>query len=179
MKVDRILLKTDNTAVEYCPGHWKPASALIHLARIIFQLLETLNISLVTEYIINIHNNKTDALSKMAHHEDYSIIFSAFSQATTFLQFIPTIDLFASRTMKRCERYCGTQLDQRAVKRNAISFNWTGERPLIDCPVEMIPRVLNKIHKDQIEALLILSHWSFSVIFIANARQRLQIVSLS
>ncbi|KAA6353925.1 MAG: hypothetical protein EZS28_050548, partial [Streblomastix strix] len=70
-----------------------------------------------------------------------------------------TIDPFASRAMKRCERYCSPQQDRRAVRRNAMSFSWIGERPLIYCPIEMIPRVLNKINRDQIEALLILPQW--------------------
>ncbi|KAA6389986.1 MAG: hypothetical protein EZS28_014493, partial [Streblomastix strix] len=147
MNVDCLLFQTDNTTTEFCLRNWRLAKALVHIARIIFQLLENLNVFLVTEHIKGIHNNKADALSRMAHHGDYSISFPALNQAITFLQLVPTIDLFASRTMKRCEMYCSQQQDRIAVRRNAISFSWTGEKPLIHCPIEIIPRVLNKINR--------------------------------
>ncbi|KAA6392364.1 MAG: hypothetical protein EZS28_012108 [Streblomastix strix] len=154
--VDCLLFQTDNTTTESCLRKWRPSKALIHIAMIISQLLKNLNVSFVTEHIKGIHNNKADALSGMAHHEDYSISIPALNQAITFLQLVSTTDLFASRTMKQCKRYYNLQQDRGAVRRNAMSFSWTGERPLIHCPIEMIPRVINKINKDQIDALLIL-----------------------
>ncbi|KAA6389660.1 MAG: hypothetical protein EZS28_014812 [Streblomastix strix] len=42
-------------------------------------------------------------------HEDYSMSIPTLNQAITFLQLVPTIDLYASLTMKLCERYCSPQ----------------------------------------------------------------------
>ncbi|KAA6386304.1 MAG: hypothetical protein EZS28_018170 [Streblomastix strix] len=159
MNVDCLPLQTDSTKTVFCQRNWRSAKALIHIARIIFQLLENLIVSLLTWYIKGIHNNKTDMLSRMAHHRNYSISIPALNQAITFLQLVPTIDIFASRTMKRCEWYYSPQQDRRAVRRNATSHSRTGERPLIHCAIEMIPRILNKINRDQIKGLLILPQW--------------------
>ncbi|KAA6385213.1 MAG: hypothetical protein EZS28_019258 [Streblomastix strix] len=89
---------------------------------------------------------------------DYTIKFPILSQTTTLQKFVPTFDLFTSLTKNRIEKYSYSQLNRKAVKRNAISFTLTNKRYLIRCLMEMILRDLNKIHKNQIEALLILPH---------------------
>ncbi|KAA6402616.1 MAG: hypothetical protein EZS28_001848, partial [Streblomastix strix] len=103
MNVDCLSLQTYNPTTEFCPRNWRSAKTLIRITRIIFLLLKNLNVSLVTEHIKGIHNSKADALNRMAHHGDYSISILILNQAITFLHLVPTIDLFASRTMKLCE----------------------------------------------------------------------------
>ncbi|KAA6355935.1 MAG: hypothetical protein EZS28_048538, partial [Streblomastix strix] len=72
-KIHSLTLYTDNQTVEYNLRRWRAAPNQIHLVRLIFKLLEEMNIQLTTIHIPGLQNNKADALSRLAWRGDYMI----------------------------------------------------------------------------------------------------------
>ncbi|KAA6356539.1 MAG: hypothetical protein EZS28_047933, partial [Streblomastix strix] len=76
------------------------------------------------------------------------------------LQFFPQIDIFATRTTKRCNRYCSLLKDRGAEgRRGAFSINWSNEALLLHPPIELIPRILKKMKLEPSTALFLLPDW--------------------
>ncbi|KAA6333252.1 MAG: hypothetical protein EZS28_053192, partial [Streblomastix strix] len=101
-QIHTLTLYTDNQTVEYNLRRWRAAPNQIHLVRLIFKLLEELNIQLSTIHIPGLQNNRADALSRLAWRGDYTIKQEVLQMVTHQLQFFPQIDIFATRTTKRC-----------------------------------------------------------------------------
>ncbi|KAA6357344.1 MAG: hypothetical protein EZS28_047129, partial [Streblomastix strix] len=78
---------TDNETVEYNLRRWRAAPNQIHLVRLIFKLLEEMNIQLTTIHIPGLQNNKADALSRLAWRGDYMIKPEILQQTMEQLQF--------------------------------------------------------------------------------------------
>ncbi|KAA6320613.1 MAG: hypothetical protein EZS28_054662, partial [Streblomastix strix] len=101
-QIHTLTLYTDNQTVEYNLRRWRAAPNQIHLVILIFKLQEELNIQLSTIHIPGLQNNRADALSRLAWRGDYTIKQEVLQMVTHQLQFFPQIDIFATRTTKRC-----------------------------------------------------------------------------
>lgn len=78
---------------------------------------------------------------------------------------LPTIDLFASRLNYQIKRYASWQPDPEAANIDAFSFSWAGEYVYAFPPFNVISDVLQKIHLQKIEALMIVPLWTTQVWF--------------
>ncbi|KAA6359981.1 MAG: hypothetical protein EZS28_044492 [Streblomastix strix] len=125
-------------------------------------LLEEINIRLAPIHIPGFQNNKADALSRLMWRGDYMIKPEILQQTMEQLQFFHQLDTFATRAIRQCNRYCSIQKDRRAEgKRGAFNMNWTNEALLLHPPIELIPRVLQKMKLDLSVALFLLQSRCF------------------
>ncbi|KAA6361905.1 MAG: putative Transposon Ty3-I Gag-Pol polyprotein, partial [Streblomastix strix] len=154
-----ILLKTDNTTTEFVIHKWKAASAILHLVREIFLLFNNLDITIYSEHLPGLENSTADALSCLSWIGDYQINPTLLNEALHQINFQPTMNAFAHKTNKQLKRYCSPQEDNKAIARNALNIPWTSELLLLHPPIGLIPKVIQKTIRDQVEAVLILPKW--------------------
>ena len=75
--------------------------------------------------------------------------------------FYPDIDLFASRSNNKVERFVSWFPQPGAWHYDAFSFSWNMFMPYIFPPFTLISRILNKIIEDKVQkALLVVPHWT-------------------
>ena len=78
----------------------------------------------------------------------------------TRLNFKPTADMFASREHHQVPRYYSKDHRDCFAIGNAFDTNWQREqRPYINPPSTDLLRVLQKIQKDQVRALVVAPEW--------------------
>ncbi|KAA6390179.1 MAG: hypothetical protein EZS28_014295 [Streblomastix strix] len=159
-EVQELLFQTDNQTVEYSLRRWRATPALLHLVRTIYQLLTQLKIKLKTIHILGLENKEADSLSRLAWRVDYRINPSVLILAMNTLNFFPEIDLFATRTNKRWQRYYSLLKDRLAIgKKGSFSINWSNQNLLIHPPIEQIPRILKKMKMEPSTALFLMPEW--------------------
>jgi hypothetical protein len=135
---------------------------LLKATRAIFSLLTVMDIRLQISHVPGVENNFTDALSRMDTAGDYSLSQDLFRRATARLSITPTIDLFATAANHKLPRYASLagRHAGSAETIDALSIPWTGETPYLFPPVQLIPRVLQKLRMDGVkEAVLVCPHW--------------------
>ena len=74
----------------------------------------------------------------------------------------PTLDAFASRETRQLPRYMSWEQDQESVGRDAMMCPWD-KVTYIFPPLPLLPKVLNKIKRERILAILICPHWPSSM----------------
>ena len=85
---------------------------------------------------------------------------NVFWHAVRRLNFVPTADMFASREHHRVPRYYSKDHRDCLAIGNAFNTNWQREqRPYINPPSTDLLRVLQKIQKDQVRALVVAPEW--------------------
>ncbi|KAA6369700.1 MAG: hypothetical protein EZS28_034774 [Streblomastix strix] len=104
-------------------------------------------------------NETADALSRLCLSGDYKIKKEILQQAMHQLNFYPTLDAFAHRTMKQLERYCSLQQDRRAVAKNAFITPRTNEKLLLYPPIGKVPQTIQKLKWDKTIVALIMLDW--------------------
>ena len=72
----------------------------------------------------------------------------------------PDIDLFASRLNHKLEKYISFRPDPNATAVNAFSISWTKQYIYIFAPFGTLSMVLQKIVKDEAEALVVDPLWT-------------------
>ena len=82
------------------------------------------------------------------------------SHAFGELQFIPEIDLFASRINCQFPQYVAYRPDPGAVAIDAFSIPWTELKFYAFPPFSVIPSLLKKIQEDKAEGICVLPNWS-------------------
>ena len=81
-----------------------------------------------------------------------------FNYIVTHFQVTPTLDAFASAKAHKLPRYFSWEPDPQALGRDALLYSWDPQTYLFP-PVPMIPKVLNKLREEKIEAILICPLW--------------------
>ena len=71
----------------------------------------------------------------------------------------PQIDLFASAVNAQLPLYCSRTPDAQAVCQDALSMDWTGWEVYCFPPFALLLRVLDKIRREQVNAVVIAPHW--------------------
>ncbi|KAA6382784.1 MAG: hypothetical protein EZS28_021690 [Streblomastix strix] len=155
-KTKCIPLKTDNTTTEFVIRKSKAASAILHLMREIFLLLNNFDITIYTEHLPGLENSTADALSRLSWIGDYQINPILLNEELHQINFQPTLDAFAHKTNKQLKSYCSPQEDNKVIVRNAPNIPWTNELLLLHPPIGLIPKIIQKMIRDQVEAVLIL-----------------------
>ncbi|KAA6359516.1 MAG: hypothetical protein EZS28_044957, partial [Streblomastix strix] len=148
-KTKCILLKTDNTTTEFVMLKRKAASAILHLVREIFLLLNNLDIMIYTEHLPGLENSTTDALSCLSWIGDQQINPVLLNEALRQINFQPTLDAFSHKTNKQLKRYCSPQEENKAIARNALNIPWTSELPFLHPPIGLFLKVIQKTIRDQ------------------------------
>jgi hypothetical protein len=93
---------------------------------------------------------------------DYSLAQEMFRKSIADLSVTPTIDLFATADNHKLPRFAalpGRNADG-AEALDALSFPWTDEVPYLFPPVQLIPRILQKLRMDAVkDAVLVFPLW--------------------
>ncbi|KAA6365962.1 MAG: hypothetical protein EZS28_038512 [Streblomastix strix] len=112
-----------------------------------------------TEHLLGLQNSIADALSRLSWIGDYQINLVLLNEALLQINFQPTLDAFAHKPNMQLKRYCSPQEDIKAIAINARNILWTSELLLLHPPIGLIPKVIQKTIRDQVEAVLILPRW--------------------
>jgi hypothetical protein len=84
---------------------------------------------------------------------DYNLSQDLFRRATAQLSITPIIDLFATAGNHKLPRYASLAGRHAGSTEtiDAFSISWTGETPYLFPPVQLIPRVLQKLRVDGVK----------------------------
>lgn len=155
-----ILIRIDNTtAVAYINrmgGIQYPH--LNGITREIWQWCESKNIFLFASYINTNENLEADHESRKQtiewelSHEAYKKIVTVYGE--------PEIDLFASRSNKKCKKFVSWQKDPDAIAVDAFTIKWTKYYFYAFPPFSIILRVLQKIKNDKATGILVVPYWT-------------------
>jgi hypothetical protein len=89
---------------------------------------------------------------------DYELERGLFERGLRALGVTPTVDLFANCNNAKCPTFVtfpGRHAEgARAL--DAMRYHWRGEVPYLFPPVQMIPRVLQKVAMEEITAVMVL-----------------------
>ena len=71
----------------------------------------------------------------------------------------PSVDLFASRVNKKCDKFVSYRPEPLAWRVDAFSFEWSNDFFFIFPPFSLVSRVLQKVVADNTRALLVVPQW--------------------
>jgi hypothetical protein len=156
-QIRSLALRTDNMMTVLNKQRIGASESLLHETREISSLLTQDNIRLTVSHVPGIQNDLTDALSRMDSAGDYELKEEIYRKAMQQLQFYPTIDLFASIN-KKCSRFMALPgpLGQGAQGHDALLYSWEKESPYVFPPIQMMPRVLQKLRQERLTAAVVL-----------------------
>lgn len=132
---------------------------LNEITRDIWERCQERNIWIYAEYIASKDNFQADEQSREYNIDtEWELAEFAFDQIEN--KFGPfDIDLFASRTNKKCTVYCSWQRDAEAAYINAFTIDWRLFRWYSFPPFSLIPRVLRKIRDEKTTGVLVVPYW--------------------
>jgi len=157
-----VLVKTDNTTVvAYInkQGGTRSPSLCLHVRRILFWCMDH-GIQLRARHIPGVDNVLADSLSRWGAltPTEWTLSSQVFQALRAQRGFI-SIDLFASHHNHRLPVYCSRVQDDSALACDALSIDWTGMAAYAYPPISLIPRVLQKIRRENCIVLLIAPWW--------------------
>ncbi|XP_057338526.1 uncharacterized protein LOC130676391 [Microplitis mediator] len=146
-----ILLRIDNTtAISYINrmgGIQYPN--LNAIARKIWQWCEQRNLWITASYIASKENIEADYGSRIVNPDtEWELADWAFQRIVKKFG-TPEIDLFASRTNRKCEKFCSWHRDPDAYCVDAFTMVWADLKFYAFPPFSLILRTLKKIEADQ------------------------------
>ena len=82
-----------------------------------------------------------------------------FNEAQKIRSFKPQIDCFATRINTQLSEYFSRRLDLEGKFIDAFTVNWHPNLCYLFPPFSLLPRVLQKIQVEQVEALIVALYW--------------------
>ena len=82
-----------------------------------------------------------------------------FNEAQKILSFQPQVDCFATRISTQLPEYFSRRLDPIAKFIDGFAVNWHSYLCYLFPPFSLLPRVLQKIQVEQVEALIVAPYW--------------------
>ena len=157
-----VLLRIDNmTAIAYLnKAGGINFKHLSELARQIWQWGgENRKIWLVASYIPSRENIQADAASRIKNLDtEWELSQRAFEKIINMFGPV-TIDLFASRINKKCERFCARYQDPEAEIVDAFTISWEKEKFYAFPPFALILPTLRKIINDKASGIMVTPLW--------------------
>ncbi|KAJ2952630.1 hypothetical protein O0L34_g6958 [Tuta absoluta] len=161
-KNETVLVQSDNkTALAYLRNQGGTRSAvLMSLTRIIFNVLMTYRINLVTSYIPGPLNTIADSLSRFKRLPEWHLLPEA-CQVVFRKWGRPVIDLFASHSAHVVPCYVTRNLrDQKAVFYDAFSQRWSFRLAWVFPPPSLMLQVLNSLNSAKGRFVIICPKWT-------------------
>ncbi|CAB0042934.1 unnamed protein product [Trichogramma brassicae] len=129
------------------------------ITRKIWQWCERRNIVIFASYIASKENVEADEESRRLEPEtEFSLSDYAFKEVIQNFG-IPDIDLFASHSNKKCERFISWKKDPESETVDAFTINWKGLFFYAFPPFSIVLKVLRKIKVDTAEGIVIVPDW--------------------
>ena len=118
------------------------------------------NIWLSTGFVRSADNKTADGLSRTFQTDlEYKLDPYVFQQLQAKLNFVPNIDLFASRLNHQLMPYVSYKPDPSAMCINAFTMNWWQHQFYAFPPFSILPKVLQKIREDEATGIVIVPVW--------------------
>tara|TARA_R110002050_G_scaffold135413_1_gene258053 strand:- start:1277 stop:3139 length:1863 start_codon:yes stop_codon:yes gene_type:complete len=145
----------DNTvAISYINGKGGRIPALSLIAEELWSLILSLGSVISARHISGVKNVRADALSRMSDRYDHRIHQSFFDEAISS-KWAVTVDAFASNSSRKLPRFWSRRPAPGAERVDAFNVPWTGELLFLFPPEKLIPLCLNKLIREEAEAVLI------------------------
>jgi hypothetical protein len=127
----------------------------------IFKILQKLDIRIAVAHILGKDNGEVDALSRMEVTGDYALNWDSFRTGISMLGPWPVVGLFAHNRNNKLQRFVAIEgpLAAGVESFEALSSDWGTEYAYIFPPVQLIPRVLQKINEDRAKAIVVVPQW--------------------
>jgi hypothetical protein len=111
--------------------------------------------------ILGIDNGVTDVLNRINKVNNYSLRMEYFRGRVGYLGVTPTLDVFAAKHNSKCAHLLALpgQGAEGAVALDALRYSWEGEVAYAFPPVQLVPRVIQKLFLERGEAVLVVSEW--------------------
>lgn len=159
-KTIRVL--TDNTtALAYVKNMGGTKSVRCNeVSKHIWDWAERHNLWLEIAHIPGKQNYLADGMSrKFKDHLEWSLSQDIFNSICTQWG-KPDIDLFASRTNNKLERYVSWKPEPESWKIDAFSFTWSNHFFYVFPPFSLVGRVARKLKQDKSRAILVAPLWT-------------------
>ena len=160
--IHAMTVRTDNMVTMHNLRRQRASGGLLlQKTQKIFSLLTKLDIRIFPEHIPGVQNTLTDALSRMHKAGDYVLRKEVFEIAVKELNVQPTIDLFADMDNHKVQRFMSIP-GRRATGSCglwALNCPWKGEVPYAFPPVQLIPKVIQKLRLEVRQAILVVPEW--------------------
>lgn len=157
-----ILLRIDNvTAISYINRLGGVQYPHLHsLAKQIWQWCETRDIYIFATYINTNQNVIADFESrKQLSNTEWEINNIYFQIVVTALG-TPNIDLFATRTNKKCQQFVSWHPDPDALSVDAFTICWSELNFYAFPPFSMVLKTLEKVITDKAKGIVLVPYWS-------------------
>jgi hypothetical protein len=135
---------------------------LVYETRQIFSFLTKHDIRLSITHVPGVENVTADALSRMDLVGDYSLKPDYFERGIEALGVNPTLDVFATVMNRKCENFLALpgRAAKGAVALDAMRYDWSGQAVYAFPPVQMIPRVLQKVLRENLDSVvMVVPEW--------------------
>lgn len=159
MQNKQILMFIDNTtAISYINKMGSIQHPhLYEITRRIWQFCERHKLWVYANYIPSKENIEADRESRNIETEWCMSEAAYFKICKEFGS--PDIDLFASKSTHKCQRYCSWRPDPYAFHVNAFTLEWKTISFYAFPPFNIISRVLRKIKHDKAEGIVVAPLW--------------------
>jgi hypothetical protein len=103
-----------------------------------------------------------DALSRLDPVGDYSLRKGVYQSVVQEWQLSPSIDLLADSSNFKCPRFIALPGPQAtgAIAQDPFRYSWRGENPYVFPPVQIIPKVLQKLRAEVSRAVMFVPEWT-------------------
>jgi hypothetical protein len=100
-------------------------------------------------------------LGRRGRVSDYSLKEEYFRRGVEYLGVAPTLDVFAAKHNSKCARFLALpgQRAEGAVALDALRYSWEGEVAYAFPPVQLVPRVIQKLFQERGEAVVVVPEW--------------------
>ena len=163
-----IHIRIDNTtALSYLIKMGGTKNPLMNkIAKRIWTFLIEKGITLSASWIPSAENVEADARSRLRPNSSEWLLHKTIFKQVIHRLGHPSIDYFASRTMKQLDCYMSPSPDPDSLGVDAMSHSWEGQFPYLFPPFCLIGRVLRKLRQDKVErAILIAPLWPAQIWF--------------
>jgi hypothetical protein len=159
--VKGLSVRTDNMVTVFNLQRQGASQSLLYETRQIFSLLRKMDTHLLITHIPGVENRVGNALSRLDRVGDYRLKQEYFRRGVEALGLEQTVDAFANSANHKCQRFLALpgRLAEGAVALDGLRYSWAGERPYLFPPVQLIPRVLQKLRMEEGAAVMVFPEW--------------------
>jgi hypothetical protein len=155
-----VVIRSDNTATCYNINRQNACDTLLPSLQRLLRFLDRSNLEVVAEHIAGVDNGIADKLSRISPGGDYSLRQGQLDRLQQQLGVQIGADLFASGWSRQHHRYFSPEKDRNALGRNAFLVPWSNfSMPLLHPPLPLLPRVLQRLLQEKIQAIIVAPHW--------------------
>jgi len=151
----------DNTATVFCVARWGSHSpALTKMLLRLWCFCEEARIRLQIVHLPGVRNSTADTLSRVVYDPwDWKLAPALFRRVTAALNFLPTVDAFATAQNTQLRRFWCLTPQPGATAVDALAQDWARERVWANPPFNQIAAVLHLLQTQRTTALLVVPEW--------------------